>query len=61
MPFVMAVAFGASCAFLTPIAYQTNLLIFGPGGYKFTDFGRLGLPLTLILTVIATALLPVMY
>lgn len=61
MPFVMAVAFGASCAFMTPIAYQTNLLIFGPGGYRFTDFGRLGLPLTLIITVLATILLPVMY
>ena len=61
MPFVMAVAFGASCAFLTPIAYQTNLLIHGPGGYRFSDFGRLGLPLTLILTVIATVLLPVLY
>lgn len=61
MPFVMAVAFGASCAFLTPIAYQTNLLIHGPGGYRFADFLRLGLPLTLILTVLATVLLPVMY
>lgn len=61
MPFVMAVAFGASCAFLTPIAYQTNLLIHGPGGYRFADFLRLGLPLTLIVTVLATVLLPVMY
>ncbi|MCA8974338.1 MAG: SLC13 family permease [Planctomycetes bacterium] len=61
IPFVMAVAFGASCAFLTPIAYQTNLLVHGPGGYRFSDFGRLGLPLTLILMALATLLLPVMY
>ena len=61
MPFVMAVAFGASCCFLTPIGYGTNLLIYGPGGYRFTDFLRLGLPLTLLFAILATIFLPIIY
>ena len=52
-PFLMAVAVGASCAFLTPIGHQNNTLILGPGGFRFGDFWRLGLPLELV--VIATA------
>jgi di/tricarboxylate transporter len=47
-PFLMAVAVGASCAFLTPIGHQSNTLVMGPGGYRFTDFARLGLPLSLL-------------
>ena len=42
---VMAVAVGGSCAFLTPIGHKNNTLILGPGGYKFTDYWRMGLPL----------------
>lgn len=61
MPFVMAVAFGANCCFLTPFAYKTNLIIYGPGGYAFRDFLRLGLPLTLLYLLIAAALLPIFY
>ena len=52
--FVLAVTFAASTAMLTPIGYQTNLMVYGPGGYKFTDFFRLGAPLQLILTVVTT-------
>lgn len=45
----MAVAMGASTAFLTPISHSANLLVMGPGGYKFRDYARVGLPLTLVL------------
>ncbi len=52
--FVLAVVFAASTPFLTPIGYQTNLMVYGPGGYEFTDFARLGIPLQLLLTVVTT-------
>ncbi len=45
--FAIGVAVAASASFLTPIAYQTNLMVYGPGGYRFGDYWRLGLPLTL--------------
>jgi di/tricarboxylate transporter len=61
LPFVMAVAFGANCSFLTPVAYNTNLIVYGPGGYRFGDFLRLGLPLTLLFLTIAIVLLPLLY
>ncbi len=57
-PFLMAVAIGASCAFLTPIGHQNNLLVMGPGGYRFGDYWRLGLPLEIAIVVVATVLLP---
>jgi len=47
-PFIIGVAFGASACYATPIGYQTNLIVYGPGGYRFTDFLRLGLPMVLI-------------
>ncbi len=52
-PFLMAVAIGASCAFLTPIGHQNNTLILGPGGFRFGDYWRLGLPLEVIVVVVA--------
>jgi len=52
-PFLMAVAVGASCAFLTPIGHQCNTLVMGPGGYKFTDYWRMGLPLEILITAIS--------
>ena len=55
--FLMAVAIGASCAFLTPIGHQNNTLILGPGGFGFRDYWRLGLPLELVVVVIAVPLL----
>ena len=50
-PFLMAVAIGAACDFLTPIGHQCNTLVMGPGGYRFGDYWRLGLPLSLIVLV----------
>ena len=56
-PFLMAVAIGSSSAFLTPIGHQSNLLVMGPGGYKFGDYWRMGLPLTIITFAIAAPML----
>lgn len=55
--FLMAVAVGASCAFLTPIGHQNNALIMGPGGYKFGDYWRMGLPLEIVIVAVALPLL----
>lgn len=52
-PFLMAVAIGASCAFLTPIGHQSNTLVMGPGGYHFGDYWRMGLPLQIVLVIVA--------
>lgn len=57
-PFLMAVAIGASCDFLTPMGHQSNTLVLGPGGYRFSDYARLGFPLTVITFVLALVLLP---
>ena len=57
-PFVFTVAFAASSSFITPIGYQTNLMVYGPGGYKFSDYIRVGLPLSLILFVSAVLIIP---
>jgi di/tricarboxylate transporter len=54
LAFVFAVTFGAANAFMTPIGYQTNLMVYGPGGYKFSDYLRVGAPLQLLLTVVVT-------
>jgi di/tricarboxylate transporter len=56
-PFLMSVAVGASCAFLTPIGHQCNALILGPGGYRFGDYWRLGLPLEILIVLIGTPLI----
>jgi di/tricarboxylate transporter len=52
-PFLMVVAVGASCAFLTPIGHQCNTVVMGPGNYKFTDYWRLGLPLDILIIVVS--------
>jgi di/tricarboxylate transporter len=55
-PFLMAVAIGAACDFLTPIGHQCNTLVMGPGGYRFGDYWRLGLPLSIIVVVVGSIL-----
>jgi di/tricarboxylate transporter len=60
-PFLMAVAIGASCAFLTPIGHQNNLLVMGPGGYRFGDYWRMGLPLELLILAVSLPLLVVFW
>lgn len=57
-PFAIAVALGASCAFASPVSYQTHLMVYGPGGYRYTDFIRVGVPLNILCAVIAIALIP---
>ncbi|MCG8637456.1 MAG: anion permease, partial [Desulfobacterales bacterium] len=57
-PFIMGICFGASACFATPIGYQTNLLVYGPGGYHFPDYLKLGLPLNLLVVTMASLLIP---
>ncbi len=61
MPFVMAVTVAASCGFATPMGYQTNLMIYGPGGYKFSDYMRFGGPLNLLVMAVTVALAPLIW
>jgi di/tricarboxylate transporter len=60
-PFLMAVAIGAACDFLTPIGHQCNTLVMGPGGYRFGDYWRLGLPLSIIVLVTGTLLISIFW
>jgi len=60
-PFILAVIFGANMSFATPIGYHTNLLIMSAGGYRFSDFVRVGIPLTVVMWLAFTLILPVLY
>ena len=60
-PFVLATVLGAATSFLTPVGHKANVLVFGPGGYKFFDYTRVGVLLTLILLVVAVTFVPILY
>jgi di/tricarboxylate transporter len=60
-PFIVAVCIGASACFATPIGYQTNLLVYGPGGYRFSDYFKLGIPLNLLVLFMGTWLIPLFW
>jgi di/tricarboxylate transporter len=57
-PFVMTVAMGSACAFAFPVSYQTHLIVYGAGGYRFRDFLRVGLPLDLLCGAVALLVIP---
>jgi di/tricarboxylate transporter len=59
MPFVIAVMMAASAGFATPIGYQTNLMVYGPGGYRFSDYVRIGVPLDLLIALVTIVLAPI--
>ena len=60
-PLVIAVMFAATLAFATPIGYQTNTMVYGPGGYKFTDFTRIGVPLNIVTGITTCLLIPLIW
>jgi len=61
IPFVLIVSFGAAANFISPLGYQTNLMVYGPGGYTFKDYLKVGLPLTLLYMLVASAILSQLY
>lgn len=61
MPFAMAIMFAASASFMTPLGYQTNLMVMGPGGYRFSDYLRLGAPISLLVAITALGLIPLVW
>jgi di/tricarboxylate transporter len=61
MPFIIAIAIGASAGFATPFGYQTNLMVYGPGGYRFTDYLRVGIPLDLVYMAVTVMLAPIVF
>jgi len=60
-PFIIGVCFGASACFATPIGYQTNLLVYGPGGYRFSDYLKLGIPLNLFVILMGALFIPMIW
>lgn len=61
LPFAIVIMMAASASFATPIGYQTNLMVYGPGGYKFTDFTKIGLPLNILVGIVTIILVPIIW
>jgi len=61
LPFAIAVMFAASASFITPLGYQTNLMVYGPGRYQFTDYVRIGMPLSILVAGVAIGLIPMVW
>jgi di/tricarboxylate transporter len=61
MPFIIALAIGSSASFATPVGYQTNLMVYGAGRYRFADFLRMGIPMTILVWIVTTVMTPWMW
>ena len=61
MPFAVVIAIAASAGFATPLGYQTHLMVYGPGGYRFRDFLRIGVPLDILVMIVTLALTPLLF
>ncbi|MBU60599.1 MAG: SLC13 family permease, partial [Alcanivorax sp.] len=57
----VAVMFAASASFMTPLGYQTNLMVMGPGGYRFTDYLKIGIPMSLVAATVSVGLIPLVW
>ncbi|MCK8601647.1 SLC13 family permease [Desulfoferrobacter suflitae] len=60
-PFIVGICFGASCCYASPLGYQTNLLVYGPGGYRFTDFLKLGIPMVVVSWLLSSLFIPLIW
>jgi di/tricarboxylate transporter len=60
-PFAVAVMFGCAASFATPVGHQTNTYVFGAGGYRFSDFPKIGAPLNILLWIVASILIPIFW
>jgi di/tricarboxylate transporter len=61
MPFAIAIMMAGSASFATPFGYQTNLMVYGPGGYRFSDYLKIGVPISLLVGVVAVLLIPLIW
>ena len=61
VPFVVAIMMAASASFSTPIGYQTNLMVYGPGGYRFADYFRIGIPLNILALILSVIIIPLVW
>jgi di/tricarboxylate transporter len=61
LPFVIAIMMAASAGFATPIGYQTNLMVYGPGGYRFGDYVKVGLPLDFLIGAVTIVITPLVF